>query len=213
MSGALGDVGCFSVHPLKNLNAAGDGGFLATNDPAVANRVKLLRNHGMSDRNTVLEFGFVSRLDTLQAVILRQRLRRLEDVIAVRRRNAELYREYLDRRYVFFPEERPETRDSFHTFVIQTAHRDELKIWLSEHGIGTAIHYPVPIHLQPAAIRLGCSKGDFPVCEMQAERILTLPVGQFTTPDDVAYVAGRVNEFFCRQRMPGWRTRTQPGDL
>lgn len=198
VSGALGDVGCFSLHPLKNLNAAGDGGLLATDDDAVAARVTRLRNHGMSDRNTVVEFGWVSRLDTLQAAILRLRLSRLPDVIARRRRNAAIYRELLDRRHVFFPEERAETIDTYHTFVIQVDHRDDLKAWLAEEGIGTAIHYPIPIHLQPAAAGLGHSPGAFPVTEAQAGRILTLPVNQFTSADDVAYVARQVNRFFAR---------------
>ena len=198
MSGALGDAGCFSLHPLKNLNAAGDGGFLATDDANVAARVQRLRNHGMSDRNTVQEFGFVSRLYTLQAVILRFRLARLPGVIERRRRNAALYRELLDRRHVFFPDERPGTVDTYHTFVIQTGQRDALKSWLTEQGIGTAIHYPIPIHLQPAARSLDHVRGDFPVTEAQAERILTLPVNQFTTPDDIRYVASQVNRFFER---------------
>lgn len=200
MSGALGDVGCFSLHPLKNLNAAGDGGLLATDDDALAERVMRLRNHGMSDRNTVLEFGYVSRLDTLQAAILRMRLARLADVIARRRRNAALYRDLLDREHVYFPEERPNTTDTYHTFVVQVDHRDALKTWLAERGVGTAIHYPVPIHLQPAAARLGHGLGAFPVTERQSARILTLPVNQFTTPEDVAYVARQVNLFFERTR-------------
>ena len=198
MSGSLGDAGCFSLHPLKNLNAAGDGGFLATDDADVATRVQRLRNHGMSDRNTVQEFGYVSRLDTLQAVILRFRLARLPGVIERRRRNAALYRQLLDRRHVFFPDERPGTVDTYHTFVIQTGHQDALKSWLTEHGIGTAIHYPIPIHLQPAARSLDYVRGDFPVTEAQAERILTLPVNQFTAPDDIRYVAAQVNRFFDR---------------
>ena len=201
MSGALGDIGCFSLHPLKNLNAAGDGGLLATNDDAVAERVMRLRNHGMSDRNTVVEFGFVSRLDTLQAAILRLRLSRLPDVVARRRRNAALYRELLDRRHVYFPEERADTIDTYHTFVVQVDHRDALKAWLAEEGIGTAIHYPVPIHLQPAAARFGHRIGDFPITEAQAKRILTLPVNQFATADDIAYVARQVNRFFERTRV------------
>jgi dTDP-4-amino-4,6-dideoxygalactose transaminase len=197
-SGALGDVGCFSLHPLKNLNAAGDGGLLVTDDDAVATRVARLRNHGMSDRNTVVEFGYVSRLDTLQAVILRHRLARLPGVIDRRRSNAALYRQLLDRRHVFFPDERPETVDTYHTFVIQVEGRDALKARLAEAGIGTAIHYPVPIHLQPAAARLGYRAGDFPVTEAQAERILTLPVNQFVSEDDIAYVAAEVNDFCAR---------------
>lgn len=194
-SGALGDIGCFSMHPLKNLNGAGDAGFLTTSDAAIADRVRKLRNHGMIDRDTITEFGFVSRLDTLQAAILRLRLGRLDDVIARRRRNAEQYRRLLDPRQVYLPPERANTFDSFHTLVVQVDQRDALKSWLADHGIGTAIHYPRPIHLQPAAAKLGHRAGYLPVTEMQAGRILSLPIHQFLSEDDIAYVAECTNEF------------------
>ena len=197
-SGALGDVGCFSLHPLKNLNAAGDGGVLTTNDDAIADRARRLRNHGLSDRNTVEEFGFVSRLDTVQAVVVRFRLQRLERVIAQRRRNAEIYRATLDRGWIYIPEDRNEAFDTYHTFVVQVDRRDELKAYLAANGIGTAIHYPIPIHLQPAARSLGYREGDFPVTETQAKRILTLPVNPSLEADDVRFVADRVNQFFSR---------------
>lgn len=195
-AGAFGHVGCFSMHPLKNLNAAGDAGFLTTADAGVAGRVRRLRNHGMIDRDTIGEFGFVSRLDTVQASILRLRLSRLDSVIERRRRNATLYRQALGARHIYVPPERPDTFDTFHTFVIQADRRDALKTWLADHGIGTAIHYPRPIHLQPAAARLGCQAGDLPATERQATRILSLPVHQFMSEDDVAYVAQWVNAFF-----------------
>ncbi len=195
-SGALGKAGCFSTHPLKNLNALGDGGFVSTNDDDLASRLKRLRNHGMIDRETVAEFGFVSRMDTVQAAILRYRLARLPGLIAQRRRNATAYRQVLDPRHVYVPPERPDTCDTYHTFVIQTDGRDALKAHLAAEGIGTAIHYPVPIHLQPAAAGLGYAYGDFPVTESQSRRILTLPVNQFMTGDEVQRVADAVNRFF-----------------
>jgi dTDP-4-amino-4,6-dideoxygalactose transaminase len=197
-SGAFGHVGCFSTHPLKNLNACGDGGFLTTNCGATADRVRLLRNHGLSDRNTAQRFGFVSRMDAIQAAILKFRLQRLDAIIEKRRRNADLYRELLDRRHVFAPPCRQIEFNSFHTMVIQVDRRDELRAHLMNDGIATAIHYPVPIHLQPAAASLGHRAGDFPVAERQATRILSLPIRDSLAEDDVAYVAQSVNAFFAR---------------
>ena len=196
MAGTIGHVGCFSTHPLKNLNAAGDGGLLATNDDAIEARVRRQRAHGMVDRNTVAEWGLVSRMDVLQAAILRYRLKLLPGVIERRRRNAQLYRELLDPAYVQLPPDRRAEFNTWHTFVIQTDRRDELQAWLAERGVGTAIHYPTPIHLQPAARSLGYRRGDFPAAEAQAARILTLPIHQFLSDDDVAFVAGSVNDFF-----------------
>jgi len=198
-SGGLGDVGCFSLHPLKNLNAAGDGGILTTDDDTIADRVRRLRNHGMQDRDTVVEFGYVSRLDTIQAVLVRYRLGLLGKIISTRRRNAQIYREALDRRHVFVPDERDDTFDTYHTFVVQVDRRDELKTYLAARGVGTAIHYPNPIHLQPAAKGLGYRRGDFPVTEAQAGRILTLPINPFVSPEDVRYVADQVNGFFAQR--------------
>ncbi|HYH22869.1 MAG TPA: DegT/DnrJ/EryC1/StrS family aminotransferase [Azospirillum sp.] len=196
LAGTIGDAGAFSAHPLKNLNACGDAGFLVTRDGDMAARLRRLRTHGMVDRNTVAEFGLVSRLDTLQAAILLMRLKRLPSVIERRRRNARLYRDLLDAAHVFIPAEREEAFDTYHTFVIQVERRDELQAHLAAQGIGTGIHYPVPIHLQPAAAHLGYGQGDFPAVEAQARRILTLPVNQFMKPDDIARVARAVNGFF-----------------
>ena len=199
-SGAFGKAGCFSTHPLKNLNALGDGGFVSTDDGQLAERLKRLRNHGMIDRDTVAEFGFVSRMDTVQAAVLRYRLKKLPDLIEKRRRNAALYRALLDPAHIYFPPDRPDTSDTYHTFVIQTDRRDALKAYLAASGIGTAIHYPVPIHLQPAAQGLGLGLGDFPVTERQAGRILTLPVNQFLGEPEIRRVAEAVNQFFEQAR-------------
>jgi dTDP-4-amino-4,6-dideoxygalactose transaminase len=195
-SGTFGTIACFSAHPLKNLNGAGDGGFLATGDAAIAEKVRLLRNHGLADRNTVTVWGTVSRLDVLQAEVLRLRLRRLESVIERRRRHAETYRTLLREAPVFIAPCRNQEFNTFHVFVVQAERRNELQSYLGREGIGTAVHYPVPIHLQPAAEDLGYRRGDFPVTERQAERILSLPIHQYLAPDDQIYVAGKIDAFY-----------------
>jgi dTDP-4-amino-4,6-dideoxygalactose transaminase len=193
-SGKWGKVGCFSTHPLKNLNACGDGGFLVTDDDEIANKIRILRTHGMIDRNTVKHFGYVSRMDSIQAAILNYRINKLSLVSDKRRKNAEIYYNLLDRNKIFIPEKRPEEFNTFHTFVIQVENRDLLKEKLAEVGIETGIHYPIPIHLQPASINLGYKKGDFEITENQASRILTLPVNQYLTNNEITEVANQVNK-------------------
>lgn len=197
MSGTWGEVGCFSTHPLKNLNACGDGGFLTTNDERIARAARSMRNHGLVDRNTVERFGFVSRMDTLQAAILRHRLSRLSGITERRRANAALYAGLLDSRSIFAPSETEREYNTYHTYVVQVDRRDALQKHLADAGVGSAIHYPVPIHLQPAARELGYRKGQFPVVERQAERILSLPINQSLSRADVEYVAHCVNRFFA----------------
>ncbi|MEO1352672.1 MAG: DegT/DnrJ/EryC1/StrS family aminotransferase [Cyanobacteria bacterium J06635_15] len=195
-SGRWGKVGCFSAHPLKNLNACGDAGFLVTDDDAIASQIRSMRNHGIVDRNTVERFGYVSRMDTLQAAILRYRLTELEGVIEKRRQNASLYRQTIDQTHAFIPEDQPEEFNTYHTFVIQTDQREGLKAYLSDHGIETAIHYPVPIHLQPASKDLNYGSGSFPATEDQAAKILTLPIHQYLQAQDVIDIANQLNRFF-----------------
>jgi dTDP-4-amino-4,6-dideoxygalactose transaminase len=198
-SGSYGHAGCFSTHPLKNFNACGDGGFVSTNDAQLASKVRAARNHGLIDRNTVAHFASVSRMDTMQAAILRYRLSRLPQITERRRQNAALYGRLLDTKAVFASAETPAEYNTYHTYVIQADRRDELQRDLAERGIGTAIHYPVPIHLQPAARDLGYRKGQFPAVESQAQRILTLPVNQSLVEDDVRYVASCVNNFYDKR--------------
>lgn len=200
-SGSFGDVGCFSCHPLKNLNACGDAGFIVTNDAKLASAIRVLRNHGLVGRDSVDQFGLVSRMDTLQAAILRYRLGRLPSIVERRRKNVALYRTLLHPA-AFNPPERADEFIAYHTFVIQTDRRDELKAHLAAHGIETAIHYPVPIHLQSAAAHLGYGRGAFPVCERQADRILTLPIHPWLSEDDVAIIAQATNQFLIDNRRP-----------
>ena len=195
-SGSLGKIGCFSTHPLKNLNSCGDGGFLTTNDSEIARQVRLFRNHGLIDRNTVEQFGYVSRMDALQAAILNYRIANLPEVIKKRRKNADLYRHLIHTDHAFIPEEHDEEFNTYHTFVIQCDQRNELQTYLLDHGIETAIHYPIPIHLQPAASTLGYSKGKFPIAEEQTERILSLPIHQYLEEDSIFKISNCVNQFF-----------------
>lgn len=194
-SGTFGDAGCFSTHPLKNLNASGDGGFVLTNSKEVSDQIKSMRNHGMVDRNTVEKFGFVSRMDALQASILSFRLKKLDKIIRCRQKNASAYQQLLDTSKIYFPKDTPEYFNTYHTFVIQIDDRDKAQNFLAEHGIQTAIHYPIPIHLQPASKFLGHKVGDFPITEVQAKRILTLPVNQFLSEEQIQFVAETVNKF------------------
>ena len=198
-SGSYGDVGCFSAHPLKNLNAMGDSGYLTTNSKKISEHIKSLRSHGMTNRNIVKNFGYVSRMDNLQAAILNFRLKNLKNIIAKRRRNADLYFKYLDKNNINFVEENNKEFNTYHTFVIQVNNREKLRAYLLKKGIHTAIHYPIPIHLQPAAKKLNYKKGDFKRTEDQARRILTLPINQSLKKEKIIFIAKAVNSFFYDQ--------------
>jgi dTDP-4-amino-4,6-dideoxygalactose transaminase len=195
-AGAWGSIGCFSAHPLKNLNAFGDAGFVLTQDKEIFDKITRMRNHGLTSRDTVEEFGYVSRLDSIQAAVLRNRLTRLDDIIFQRKENAKLYKRMLSRQYVFIPPDGPSEDNAWHTFVIQVDNRDSLRDYLRGEGIETAVHYPIPIHLQPAAKYLGYSRGSFPEAERQAGRILTLPIHHHLKVSQVERVALAINRFF-----------------
>tara|TARA_B100001146_G_scaffold214427_1_gene215681 strand:- start:236 stop:1333 length:1098 start_codon:yes stop_codon:yes gene_type:complete len=196
ISGSISEVGCFSGHPLKNLNAFGDAGFLITNNKDLAESAKLMSNHGLKNRDEVNSFGFVSRLDTLQAAILNYHLKNLDKVISKRRENALVYIENLDSSNVYFNDFQEEYFDTYHTFVIQVDRRDELKEFLESKGIGSSIHYPIPIHLQPASAKFNLKEGSFPITETQAKKILTLPINQYVTENEIKYISDMVNNFF-----------------
>ena len=197
MSGSWGDVGCFSAHPLKNLNAMGDAGYLVTNNYSIYKKIKTLRTHGMEEsRNNVKVFGYVSRMDNIQAAVLNYRLLNLKKIIKKRRENVNLYLKYLDLKKIYFPLETTDEFNTYHTFVIQTAQRDGLKKYLKKIGIETAIHYPIPIHLQSASRFLNHKKGSFPKTELQAKRILTLPIHQYLKKKDIIKICKSINKFF-----------------
>ena len=192
--GALGDVGCFSLHPLKTLNACGDAGIAVTNDESVYKSLLQFRNIGLKNRDESDFWGFNSRLDSIQAAILNVKFSYLEEWTEARRANARVYSEYL-KQIVEVPVERKNEKCVYHTFVIQTDKRDELKHYLEDQGISTKIHYPVPIHLQKAAEALGYQKGDFPVTERASTRILSLPNYQGLTEAEIRYIVDHIKNF------------------
>ena len=197
MSGSFGDVGCFSAHPLKNLGALGDSGYITTNNFKIYKKIKSLSNHGMENRNIIKNFGYVSRMDNVQAAILNFKLKFLKKVIAIRRKNADYYRALLNNKYVQLPYEKKNEFHTYHTFVVQVKNkRDELKKFLLKKGVETSIHYPIPIHLQPAAKKFGYKKGDFKIAEAQSKKILTLPINENLSKYEIVKICNLINSFF-----------------
>src|SRR2546429_8360773 len=194
-AGSLGHAAAFSFYPGKNLGAYGDGGMVVSNDRDVANRLEMLRNYGQKGKYQHLFRGYNRRLDTLQAAILRVKLKYLEKWNAARRWNAKLYQKHLEGSGVVVPGEAGGAESVWHLYVIRTERRDALKEHLVSKGINASIHYPIPIHLQPAYQDLGYKRGDFPVTEAHADRILSLPMYAELTPEQIERVSRAVVEF------------------
>lgn len=197
--GSFGSVGCFSLHPLKTLNACGDGGAAVTDDPVLRDKILLMRNLGLQSRENCTVWSSNSRLDTIQAAMLLVKLKHLDAWTDGRRRNAAFYQEALAGiPGLAFPLDQAFEKAVYHTFIIQADRRDELKAFLSARGIDTAIHYPRPIHLQDAASPLAKPLGSFPAAERQAGRILSLPVYPELTREQLQWVAASIREFYAR---------------
>lgn len=188
-AGSLGHAAAFSFYPGKNLGAYGDGGVIVTNDKQVAEHLKMLRNYGQKEKYHHEFRGYNRRLDTLQAAVLRVKLKYLEEWNSARRRNASLYGKALAASGAVLPREAAGVESVWHLYVIRTEHRDRLKDHLSEAGISAGIHYPVPVHLQPAYRDLGYPAGAFPVTEAHAERILSLPMYAELTSEQIESVS------------------------
>lgn len=195
-SGTYGQIGCFSAHPLKNLNAAGDAGYLITNNKKFYSIAKSLSNHGSVSRDKYKYFGYLSRMDAFQAAILNFRLKNLLNVISKRRSNALYYLKNIKNSLIEIEPEKENEYNTYHTFVIKVKkNRKNFIDYLKKKGIETRIHYPIPIHLQPAAKKLGYKRGDFPVTEKQANQILTLPVNQFLKKEELEYICYNINQY------------------
>ncbi len=193
-AGAVGDASCFSFYPGKNLGAWGDAGAVATNDEALARTVANLADHGRISHYAHSAFGYNSRMDTLQAAVLRSKLELLDDWNRRRRQNAAVYRELLTRSGVVLPHEPEGVESSYHLFVVRTPQRDALRTALLAEQIQCGIHYPVPVHLQPACRDLGYQAGDFPVSENVADTVLSLPMHPHLRPEEVRRVATTVRK-------------------
>ena len=197
-AGSLGDVGCFSFHPLKNLNVWGDGGIITTDNEDIANQLRLMRNHGLKGRDECIMFSYNSRLDTLQAVVADHLLQKLPHITQSRINNAN----YLDRGLqlvseITIPPRENNIKQVYHLYSICCENRDALKNYLISSGIDAKIHYPVPMHLQPAANYLKYRKNDFPVAEKIANTTLSLPVHEFITQADCDRMIALITEFYA----------------
>lgn len=195
--GSFGKLGCFSLHPLKNLNACGDAGVIVTNDPQIYEKLKIMRNIGLRTREDCVMWSHNSRLDTLQAAILLVKLRYIYKWTKQRRQNAHDYQNQLaEIPEIKIPREKAWEKCVYHTFVIQVERRDELQQFLSDRGIGTAIHYPVPIHLSTVGKELGYAVGSFPITEKQANHILSLPIYHGLNKNEIDYICEQIKLFY-----------------
>lgn len=205
-AGSMGDVGCFSFYPTKNLGGFGDGGMMTTNDEVLAEKLRRLAAHGMKPRYHHGTVGINSRLDTIQAAVLNVKLLQLGRWTSQRRTNAARYRELfatagLDA-YLTLP---PENPDLFHvwnqyTIRVPDGRRNELRVRLTERNIGTEIYYPVPLHLQDCFASVGCERGRLPVTEQAADEVLSLPIFPELTEQEQQLVVEEIGEIFSRRR-------------
>lgn len=192
--GAIGDVSCFSFYPGKNLGAYGDGGIVVTDNEEIAYSLRLLRNYGQSVKYYHSIKGFNSRLDTIQAAVLRVKLTYLKKWNDLRRSHAGRYNQLLSDVDCVTPFEVFNNRHVYHLYVVRVKNRDKLRAYLADKGIMTGIHYPVPIHFQDAYFDLGYSRGDFPVTEDYSDKILSLPMFPELIDNQLDYVATTLRE-------------------
>jgi dTDP-4-amino-4,6-dideoxygalactose transaminase len=197
----MGALGCFSFFPTKNLGAYGDGGMVVTNDPALAEKVRQLRVHGSSKKYHHRLVGCNSRLDAIQAAVLLVKLRHLEEWTEARRERARRYDELFAASGLtdvcVTPRVKPVgSRHVYHQYVVRVERRDELMRYLEAAGIGTAVYYPLPLHLQECYRGLGYSRGDFPEAERAAHQTMALPLYPELTDEQTTYVVEKIREFY-----------------
>ena len=194
--GTLGDVSCFSFYPGKNLGACGEGGALVTNNPAFAARAKSLREHGSTQRYHHDEVGYNYRMEGFQGAVLGVKLKHLANWNAGRRRVAQRYTELLAGTPLQLPIEADYAESAWHLYTVRHSRRDELKKYLDDHGVGNAVHYPIPLHLQKCYASLGHRAGDFPVAEKASREVLSLPIFPELTEAQILRVVEVIKDFF-----------------
>ena len=194
---AIGDVGCTSFFPGKNLGAYGDGGAVFTNDDDLAEKIRMIRVHGSASKYQHVTLGINSRLDSIQAAVVNVKLRYIDGWNAKRREHAARYTELLsDLDGVVFPYTEPHNEHIFHQYTLLVEDRDGLRSFLAEKGVATGIHYPIPLHLQPAYRNLGYKEGDFPVSERIASKVISLPMYPELPREHQDYVVEQIRAFF-----------------
>ena len=195
MTGTFGDVGCFSFYPSKNLGAFGDGGAVVINDEILDKKFRVFRNYGSEKRYHNMIIGANSRLDEMQAALLRVRLSHLDEINAERADIAAAYTAAINNEKVLLPQIRTGASSVFHQYVVRTDDRDKFMNYLQERGIGTIIHYPIPPHLAEAYQYLGYEKGAYPITEAYADTVLSLPMYTGMTQEEIKYVIDVINEY------------------
>ena len=195
MTGTFGDIGCFSFYPSKNLGGFGDGGAIVTEDEKIAADMRMYRNYGSEKRYYNKVVGANSRLDELQAGLLRVRLNHMEELTKERRRLAERYGRELKNSALALPAVRDHADSVWHQYVVRCGERDRLIDYLNRREIGSIIHYPIPPHLSEAYRSLGYGKGSFPITERYADTVLSIPMYSGMTQEEQAYVIEALNEF------------------
>lgn len=194
-TGTFGDIGCFSFYPSKNLGAFGDGGAIVTNEERLAADMRMYRNYGSEKRYYNKVVGVNSRLDELQAGLLRVRLKHMAEITGEHRRLAARYQEELCNERLVLPEVRDKADSVWHQYVVRCGERDRLMAYLREHGIGSIIHYPIPPHLSEAYQYLGYGRGSFPLTEEYADTVLSLPLYSGMTEEEQSFVIDALNRF------------------
>jgi dTDP-4-amino-4,6-dideoxygalactose transaminase len=195
-AGSMGKAAAFSFYPTKNLGACGEAGAVTTNDERLAKKIRMIRDHGQGKKYHHLIEGYNGRMDALQAGFLKVKLRHMEKWTRQRRSAAETYNGlFADLDWITTPSEADWSRAVYHLYVVRTAKRDDLQKFLSERKIGTALHYPIPLHLQPAFVHLGYRKGDLPVTEQLAGEILSLPMFPQIRQEQLKQVAEALLQF------------------
>jgi dTDP-4-amino-4,6-dideoxygalactose transaminase len=198
-TGGWGVMGCFSFYPGKNLGAYGEGGAVTTNDDKLAEKIKMLRDHGSSKKYYHEYVGNNCRLEGIQGAVLAVKLKHLDKWNDGRRRNADLYRKYLEGTSVKLPVEMPYAKHVYHLFIVRVKNREKLIDFLKTKSVFTGIHYPIPNHLQNAYKFLGYKKGDFPVTEGCMDEILSLPMFAELTEEQIKYTADYIKEFYQKE--------------
>ena len=193
--GGLGDAGCFSFYPAKNLGAAGDGGMVVTHDAELAERIRLVRDHGRTGKYVHGMIGHTYRLDALQAAILAAKLEHLDDWNAARREHAQTLNSLLAGAGVKTPVEAEGCHAVYHIYAVRVPKRDRMLDYLRSEGIGASIHYPLPVHLQPAYKHLGLPKGSYPIAEACADSVISLPMYPELTTRQIERIAKAVRAF------------------
>lgn len=191
--GTIGDVGCFSFFPSKNLGCYGDGGIIITRHAEAAAKVKMLRNHGSDRRYYHSDVGYNSRLDEIQAAILRVKLREIDEANEGRRRHAAAYRAAITRRDILLPVERPGCKHVYHQFTLRSPNRQALADALEKAGVASAVYYPVPLHRQEVFVKLYGRQESLPAAESCASDVLSLPMFPELTPEEIRLIADVIN--------------------